>query len=104
MMAGPDEMSDVQPTGVKRPLLDVESLQRKKFKTEELPLTAAQHTAIEDLLHAFKKKGGFDNVRKKIWAEFHDGVCFRLIEIIGTLSNCPIYPVGSKNRVYEVID
>ncbi|GFF47171.1 hypothetical protein IFM47457_05011 [Aspergillus lentulus] len=72
-MAGPDEMSDVQPTGVKRPLLDVESLQRKKFKTEELPLTAAQHTAIEDLLHAFKKKGGFDNVRKKIWAEFHDG-------------------------------
>ncbi|KAF4207170.1 hypothetical protein CNMCM8927_003741 [Aspergillus lentulus] len=73
MMAGPDEMSDVQPTGVKRPLLDVESLQRKKFKTEELPLTAAQHTAIEDLLHAFKKKGGFDNVRKKIWAEFHDG-------------------------------
>ncbi|KAF7113616.1 hypothetical protein CNMCM5793_002972 [Aspergillus hiratsukae] len=72
-MAGPDEMSDVQPTGVKRPLIDVESLQRKKFKTEELPLTAAQHTAIEDLLHAFKKKGGFDNVRKKIWAEFHDG-------------------------------
>ncbi|KAF7161575.1 hypothetical protein CNMCM5623_007110 [Aspergillus felis] len=72
-MAGPDEMSDVQPTGVKRPLLDVESLQRKKFKTEELPLTAAQHTAIEDLLHAFKKKGGFDNVRKKVWAEFHDG-------------------------------
>ncbi|GFG27488.1 nipped-B-like protein B [Aspergillus udagawae] len=72
-MAGPDEMSDVQPTGVKRPLLDVESLQRKKFKTEELPLTTAQHTAIEDLLHAFKKKGGFDNVRKKIWAEFHDG-------------------------------
>ncbi|KAF4293762.1 hypothetical protein CNMCM8686_005442 [Aspergillus fumigatus] len=73
MMAGPDETSDVQPTGVKRPLLDVESLQRKKFKTEELPLTAAQRTAIEDLLHAFKKKGGFDNVRKKIWAEFHDG-------------------------------
>ncbi|RHZ64266.1 BOD1/SHG1 domain-containing protein [Aspergillus thermomutatus] len=72
-MAGPDEMSCVQPIGVKRPLLDVESLQRKKFKTEELPLTAAQHTAIEDLLHAFKKKGGFDNVRKKIWAEFHDG-------------------------------
>ncbi|KAH2912153.1 hypothetical protein KXW25_002087 [Aspergillus fumigatus] len=72
-MAGPDETSDVQPTGVKRPLLDVESLQRKKFKTEELPLTAAQRTAIEDLLHAFKKKGGFDNVRKKIWAEFHDG-------------------------------
>ena len=61
--------------GVKRPSFDVERFQqRKKFKTEELPLTAAQHKAIEDLLHSFKKKGGFDHIRKKIWSEFHDGV------------------------------
>ncbi|KAL4738020.1 complex proteins associated with Set1p component shg1-domain-containing protein [Aspergillus similis] len=66
--------AQVNGVGVKRPSFDVERFQqRKKFKTEELPLTAAQHKAIEDLLHSFKKKGGFDHIRKKIWSEFHDG-------------------------------
>ncbi|KAL6234472.1 complex proteins associated with Set1p component shg1-domain-containing protein [Aspergillus navahoensis] len=65
--------AQVDDVGVKRPSFDVERFQqRKKFKTEELPLTAAQHKAIEDLLHSFKKKGGFDYIRKKIWSEFHD--------------------------------
>lgn len=76
-MAGPEEMVDVA-AGVKRPTtassMDLDSLQRKKFKTDELPLSAAQHSAIEHLLHAFKKRGGFDSIRKKIWSEFHDGV------------------------------
>lgn len=76
-MAGPEEMMDVT-AGVKRPTtsssMDLDSLQRKKFKTDELPLSAAQHSAIEHLLHAFKKRGGFDTIRKKIWSEFHDGV------------------------------
>ncbi|KAL3260192.1 hypothetical protein ABHI18_004823 [Aspergillus niger] len=75
-MAGPEEMVDVA-AGVKRPTtassMDLDSLQRKKFKTDELPLSAAQHSAIEHLLHAFKKRGGFDSIRKKIWSEFHDG-------------------------------
>lgn len=74
-MAGPEETPDAIPNGVKRVSPDVESLPRKKFKTEELPLSATQHTAIENLLHSFKKKGGFDNVRKKIWADFDSGVC-----------------------------
>ncbi|KAL5002602.1 complex proteins associated with Set1p component shg1-domain-containing protein [Aspergillus recurvatus] len=66
--------AQVNDTGVKRPSFDIERFQqRKKFKTDELPLTAAQHKAIEDLLHSFKKKGGFDHIRKKIWSEFHDG-------------------------------
>ncbi|THC91070.1 hypothetical protein EYZ11_009455 [Aspergillus tanneri] len=72
-MAGPEEMPDVQSAGVKRPSVDLDSLQRKKFKAEELPLSAGQHAAIDHLLHAFKKKGGFDTVRKKLWAEFEDG-------------------------------
>ncbi|KAL4766361.1 BOD1/SHG1 domain-containing protein [Aspergillus foveolatus] len=75
-MDGPVDASEAQVNGVgvKRPSFDVERFQqRKKFKTEELPLTAAQHKAIEDLLHSFKKKGGFDHIRKKIWSEFHDG-------------------------------
>lgn len=76
-MAGPEEMPDVKPNGIKRASPDVDlPLPRKKFKTEELPLSAAQHTAIEELLHSFKKKGSFDHVRKKIWADFDEGVCY----------------------------
>lgn len=79
-MAGPEEESpDVKPNGIKRASPDAEFLQRKKFKTEELPLSTAQQTAIEDLLHGFKKKGGFDNLRKKIWADFEEGVCYALL-------------------------
>lgn len=73
-MAGPGELPDSQPENLKRPALDIESIQRKKFKAEELPLSAAQRTAIDNLLYSFKKKGGFDSVRKQIWAEFNDGV------------------------------
>lgn len=74
-MAGPEESPDTQQAaGLKRPALDIESIQRKKFKIEELPLSTAQRTAIDNLLYAFKKKGGFDTVRKQIWAEFNDGV------------------------------
>ncbi|GAM33371.1 hypothetical protein TCE0_004r00221 [Talaromyces pinophilus] len=48
----------------------IDLLQPKKYKTSDLPLTQDQQTAIQSLLVAFKKKGGFDNYRKKIWADF----------------------------------
>ncbi|CAI7647762.1 unnamed protein product [Penicillium pancosmium] len=67
-----EAMEDVQP-GEKRPALDIESLKRKKFKAEDLPLSAAQHAAIDKLLHSFKKKGGFDSIRKQLWADFNEG-------------------------------
>lgn len=73
-MADGEEVPDTQPTNVKPPSLDIESLQRKKFKTDELPLAPAQHSAIQSLLHSFKKKGGFDSVRKGIFEEFNNGV------------------------------
>lgn len=77
-MASADEvMEDVQ-TGTKRPSVDAERLKPKKFKADDLPLSAAQHAAIDKLLHSFRKKGGFDNIRKKVWAEFNDGVFLRL--------------------------
>lgn len=50
-------------------------LRPKKYKTSDLPLTQDQQTAIQSLLVAFKKKGGFDNYRKKIWADFDNSVC-----------------------------
>ena len=66
--------SDVEMTGMKRPAVDMESLQHKKFKSSELPLSATQRASIDNLLYSFKKKGCFDSVRKKIWAEFNESV------------------------------
>lgn len=74
IMADAEEVPDTQDTSVKPPSLDIESLQRKKFKTDELPLAPAQHSAIQSLLHSFKKKGSFDSVRKGIFEEFNNGV------------------------------
>lgn len=54
--------------------IDIESVKCKKFKTDDLPLSSTQHAVIDKLLHSFKKKGGFDSVRKQIWADFNDGV------------------------------
>ncbi|OQD78169.1 hypothetical protein PENDEC_c001G04324 [Penicillium decumbens] len=71
-MATDQAMEDV-PSNTKMPALDIESLKHKKFKVDDLPLSATQHAAIDKLLHSFKKKGGFDNVRKQLWAEFNDG-------------------------------
>ncbi|KAJ5752968.1 hypothetical protein N7520_009885 [Penicillium odoratum] len=71
-MATSEAMEDVQ-MGAKRSGLDMESLKFKKFKAEDLPLSSAQHASIDKLLHSFKKKGGFDSIRKKIWADFNDG-------------------------------
>lgn len=80
-MATHEAMEDVQ-MGTKRPSVDMESLKRKKFKAEDLPISAAQHAAIDKLLHSFKKKGGFDSIRKQIWAEFNDGVGHSLVKAL----------------------
>jgi hypothetical protein len=71
-MDDPQGADDACPTD-KWPI-DIESVKHKKFKTDDLPLSAAQHAVIDKLLHSFKKKGGFDSVRKQIWADFNDGV------------------------------
>ncbi|KAF3397758.1 hypothetical protein F1880_005932 [Penicillium rolfsii] len=71
-MANDEAMEDVQ-TGTTRPAIDMESLKRKRFKADDLPISASQHAAIDKLLHSFKKKGGFDSIRKQIWADFNAG-------------------------------
>lgn len=73
--AGPAApIEQAEPETIKRPALSTENIQRKKFKTEELPLSASQRTAVDNLLYSFKKKGAFDSVRKLMWSEFNDGV------------------------------
>ena len=47
---------------------------KKKIKTSELPLSSAQRTAVEGLSHRFKKKGGYDVIRKKVWGKLEGSV------------------------------
>lgn len=54
--------------------LDLEALRRKKFRASELPISASQRAAVDNLLYLFKKKGGFDSARKQIWAGFNESV------------------------------
>jgi hypothetical protein len=49
---------------------------RKKLKTSDLPLASATRAAIEGLAHTFKKKGGYDSLRKQVWADLEGGVSF----------------------------
>lgn len=48
--------------------------QRRKIKTSELPLNAAQRSSIDSLLHTIKKKGEFDAVRKRVWSQYAESV------------------------------
>lgn len=48
----------------------------RKFKASELPLPSATRSAIEGLAHSFKKKGGYDAIRKQVWEKFGASVCF----------------------------
>lgn len=42
----------------------------RTFKASDLPLTSATRSAIEGLAHSFKKKGGYDAIRKQVWEKF----------------------------------
>ena len=46
----------------------------RKFKASDLPLTSVTRAAIENLAHSFKKKGGYDAIRKEVWEKFEASV------------------------------
>ena len=59
-LAMPDEVADFQLPP------------RKKPKTSDLPLSSAQRSSIEGMLHTFKKKGDFDSLRKKAFQQYNE--------------------------------
>lgn len=59
----------------------------RKFKASDLPLPSATRLAIEGLAHSFKKKGGFDAIRKQVWEKFNASVS--TYPFLGTLSVSP---------------
>ncbi|KAH6724304.1 complex proteins associated with Set1p component shg1-domain-containing protein [Leptodontidium sp. MPI-SDFR-AT-0119] len=42
---------------------------RKKLKTSDIPLSSATRLSIDELAHKFKKKGGYDSLRKHVWED-----------------------------------
>jgi hypothetical protein len=46
----------------------------RKFKASDLPLPSLTRSAIEGLVHSFKKKGGYDAIRKQVWEKFEASV------------------------------
>jgi hypothetical protein len=54
----------------------VTPLPPRKFKASDLPLSSATRSAIEGLAHSFKKKGGYDAIRKQVWEKFEESVSF----------------------------
>ncbi|KAJ2992525.1 hypothetical protein NUW58_g2142 [Xylaria curta] len=52
------------------PLNGITPLAPRKFKASDLPLPSTTRSAIEGLAHSFKKKGGYDAIRKQVWEKF----------------------------------
>jgi len=44
---------------------------RPRFKISELPLVKEQRSTIDVLLNKFKKQGGYDALRKQVWAAYN---------------------------------
>jgi hypothetical protein len=60
---------------------------RKKLKTSDLPLASATRAAIEGLAHTFKKKGGYDSLRKQVWEDLESSVSFATLSEKGDSVN-----------------
>ncbi|KAF2873661.1 hypothetical protein BDV95DRAFT_627518 [Massariosphaeria phaeospora] len=47
---------------------------RKKLKLSDLPISQSKRSAIDNLLHTFRKKGEYDTMRKLLFAQFEADV------------------------------
>ncbi|KAL8964520.1 MAG: hypothetical protein Q9183_004395, partial [Haloplaca sp. 2 TL-2023] len=56
------------------PLGEEDFQPRKRVRISELPLNASQRSAIDGLLHTYKKKGEFDELRKKVWSQYLESI------------------------------
>lgn len=60
----------------KRPLdSDGPGNMRKKLRPSELPLSQSKRSAIDNLVHTFRKKGHYDSIRKELLAQYEASVC-----------------------------
>jgi hypothetical protein len=47
---------------------------RKKLRPSELPLSQVKRSAIDNLVHTFRKKGHYDSIRKELLAQYEASV------------------------------
>ena len=65
------------PSSNKLPLAmceDMPHVAARKYKASDLPLSSATRFAIDGLAQSFKKKGGYDDIRKRAWEKFEASV------------------------------
>lgn len=60
---------------------------RKPPRVSDLPLSSSKRASIDSLLHTFKKKGQFDELRKNTFAQFDHGVSSTSLVLHPRLSN-----------------
>jgi len=63
-------MTSVESPSAKRLFETERQESHKLFKATDLPLSSAQRSAIDGLLHTFKKSGEFDAIRKIVYSQF----------------------------------
>jgi len=47
---------------------------RKRLRPSELPLSQSKRSAIDNLVHTFRKKGHYDSIRKDLLAQYEASV------------------------------
>jgi len=82
----------------REPELPVEPA-RKKLKTSDLPLSSATRSAIEGLAHTFKKKGGYDALRKQVWEKFADSVRHPTVNQVRFCANSTLLMLGLRSAI-----
>jgi hypothetical protein len=53
---------------------DKQAPPRKKLRLSDLPISQAKRSAIDNLVHTFRKKGEYDAMRKTIFTQFESDV------------------------------
>jgi hypothetical protein len=71
--------------------LDGDGIQqmRKKLRPSELPLSQSKRSAIDNLVHTFRKKGHYDSIRKELLAQYEASVCIWSATVM-CAANCHI--------------
>jgi hypothetical protein len=60
---------------------------RKKLRPSELPLSQAKRSAIDSLVHMFRKKGAYDDIRRDLMKQYVSGVSSKALVTIVRQAN-----------------
>ena len=67
---------------------------KRSFKPADLPITPSQRTSLDALVNTLKRKGEFDALRKRVWADFSEGVH-------SSVDTCPVANIDNFYRTPE---